>query len=196
MSNSIGYIATWAGTPTAEDQRIALEEYTGTIFSEGAIKHATSRTELRKALEQLLPGGEFYVHTPAVLAMSIQSLGRVIEWILDRQSSLIFINPSVTFSAETTNHACDAARLFIEHDRVFSIFRRSSSSATRSGGRPPKLTEDNWPAIHALLENGVRIWEIANQFQVNRATLYKFIDLHRGVDLLGAEGISLPTKEV
>jgi DNA invertase Pin-like site-specific DNA recombinase len=186
MSESIGYIATWARTSTAEEQRTVLEAHAETIVSEGAINYATSRIELKKALEQLRPGGALYVHTPAVLAMTLQSLMRVINWTLDRQSSLVFIEPSVTFSAATTNSACDAARLFDEHDRVASGFRRRSEKA-RPTGRPPKLTKDDWPAIRTLLEAKATLWEIASQFQVSRATLYNFIKLHRGVDCLGAE---------
>ncbi len=58
--------------------------------------------------------------------------------------------------------------------------------AGRTGGRPPKLTEDDLEAARALLANpDIGVAQIARRLGVSSATLYRHIPAARSANMLG-----------
>ena len=59
--------------------------------------------------------------------------------------------------------------------------------AGRTGGRPPKLTEDDLDVARALLANpDIGVTQIAHRLGVSPATLYRYIPAARTANLPGA----------
>jgi DNA invertase Pin-like site-specific DNA recombinase len=63
----------------------------------------------------------------------------------------------------------------------------SARRAGRTGGRPPKLTEDDLEAARALLANpDIGVTQIAHCLGVSPATLYRYIPAARAADNPGS----------
>jgi DNA invertase Pin-like site-specific DNA recombinase len=65
--------------------------------------------------------------------------------------------------------------------------------AGRTGGRPPKLTDDDIEAAKAMLANpDIGVTQIAHRLGVSPATLYRYIPAARTANLPGVEGFGHP----
>ena len=62
--------------------------------------------------------------------------------------------------------------------------RKGRAGAGRTGGRPPKLTDDDIEAAKAMLANpDIGVTQIAHRLGVSPATLYRYIPAARTANL-------------
>ena len=83
------------------------------------------------------------------------------------------------------SHKAEFERSLIrEHTRAGLAAARR---AGRTGGRPPKLTDDDIEAAKAMLANpDIGVTQIAHRLGVSPATLYRYIPAARSANALGA----------
>ena len=167
-------------------QRDALAEAgCGKIFTEQMSGAVTDRPALRDALEFARSGDTLIVWKLDRLARSMKQLIETVETL--RLRGIGF--RSLTEALDTTTAQ---GRLVFHMFGALAEFERSlirertqaglaaARRAGRTGGRPPKLTDDDIEAAKAMLANpDIGVTQIAHRLGVSPATLYRYIPAAR-----------------
>jgi DNA invertase Pin-like site-specific DNA recombinase len=179
------------------DQNLALQRDALTeagcqkIFTEQMSGAVTDRPALHDALEFARSGDTLIVWKLDRLARSMKQLIETIENL--RLRGIGF--RSLTEALDTTTAQ---GRLVFHMFGALAEFERSlirertqaglaaARRAGRTGGRPPKLTDDDIEAAKALLANpDIGVTQIARRLGVSPATLYRYIPAARTANLPG-----------
>ena len=167
-------------------QRDALAEAgCGKVFIEQISGAVTDRPALREALEFARSGDTLIVWKLDRLARSMKQLIETIEKLRVRNIGF----RSLTEALDTTTAQ---GRLVFHMFGALAEFERSlirertqaglaaARRVGRTGGRPPKLTDDDVEAAKALLANpDIGVTQIAHRLGVSPATLYRYIPAAR-----------------
>jgi DNA invertase Pin-like site-specific DNA recombinase len=179
------------------DQNLALQRDALTeagcekIFTEQMSGAVTDRPALHNALEFARSGDTLIVWKLDRLARSMKQLIETIENLRVRGIGF----RSLTEALDTTTAQ---GRLVFHMFGALAEFERSlirertqaglaaARRAGRTGGRPPKLTEDDLQAARALLANpDIGVTQIAHRLGVSPATLYRYIPAARTANANG-----------
>jgi DNA invertase Pin-like site-specific DNA recombinase len=168
------------------DQNLALQQDALTsagcegIFTEQMSGAVADRPILHEALDYARSGDTLVVWKLDRLARSMKQLIETIEKL--RLRGIGFC--SLTESIDTTTaqgllvfHMFSALAEF-ERSLIRERTRAGLAAAKRigrTGGRPPKLTEDDLDAARAMLANPDIVTQIADRLGVSPATLYRYI---------------------
>jgi DNA invertase Pin-like site-specific DNA recombinase len=167
-------------------QRDALAEAgCGKIFTEQLSGAVTDRPALHDALEFARSGDTLIVWKLDRLARSMKQLIETIEKLRLRNIGF----RSLTEALDTTTAQ---GRLVFHMFGALAEFERSlirertqaglaaARRVGRTGGRPPKLTDDDIEAAKAMLANpDIGVTQIAHRLGVSPATLYRYIPAAR-----------------
>jgi DNA invertase Pin-like site-specific DNA recombinase len=173
------------------DQNLALQQDALTsagcekIFTEQMSGAVANRPVLHEALDYARSGDTLVVWKLDRLARSMKQLIETIEKL--RLRGIQF--RSLTESIDTTTaqgllvfHMFSA---LVEFERSLTRERTRAGLAAakrigRTGGRPPKLSEDDLDAARAMLANpDIGVTQIADRLGVSPATLYRYIPAAR-----------------
>ena len=173
------------------DQNLALQRDALTeagcakIFTEQMSGAVTDRPALHDALEFARSGDTLIVWKLDRLARSMKQLIETVETLRVRGIGF----RSLTEALDTTTAQ---GRLVFHMFGALAEFERSlirertqaglaaARRAGRTGGRPPKLTDDDIEAAKALLANpDIGVTQIAHRLGVSPATLYRYIPAPR-----------------
>jgi DNA invertase Pin-like site-specific DNA recombinase len=179
------------------DQNLALQRDALTeagcakIFTEQMSGAVTGRPALHDALEFARPGDTLIVWKLDRLARSMKQLIETVETL--RLRGIGF--RSLTEALDTTTAQ---GRLVFHMFGALAEFERSlirertqaglaaARRAGRTGGRPPKLTDDDIEAAKAMLANpDIGVTQIAHRLGVSPATLYRYIPAARTANTPG-----------
>jgi DNA invertase Pin-like site-specific DNA recombinase len=179
------------------DQNLALQRDALTeagcakIFTEQMSGAVTDRPALHDALEFARSGDTLIVWKLDRFARSMKQLIETIENLRVRGIGF----RSLTEALDTTTAQ---GRLVFHMFGALAEFERSlirertqaglaaARRAGRTGGRPPKLTEDDLEAARALLANAdIGVTQIAHRLGVSSATLYRYIPAARTANTPG-----------
>jgi DNA invertase Pin-like site-specific DNA recombinase len=167
-------------------QQVALKEAgCEKIFVEQISGAVTDRPALREALDYARSGDTLVVWKLDRLARSMKQLIETIEKL--RLRSIGF--RSLTEAIDTTTaqgvlvfHMFSA---LAEFERALIRERTraglaAAKRAGRTGGRPPKLTEDDLDVARTLLANpDIAVSDVADRLGVSSATLYRYLPAAR-----------------
>ena len=173
-------------------QRDALTEAgCAKIFTEQMSGAVTDRPALHDALEFARSGDTLIVWKLDRLARSMKQLIETVETLRVRGIGF----RSLTEALDTTT---TQGRLVFHMFGALAEFERSlirertqeglaaARRAGRTGGRPPKLTDDDIEAAKALLANpDIGVTQIAHRLGVSPATLYRYIPAARTANTPG-----------
>jgi len=173
------------------DQNLALQRDALTeagcdkIFTEQLSGAVTDRPELASALSYARSGDTIVVWKLDRLARSIKQLIDTVEDLRVRGIGF----RSLTEALDTTTAQ---GRLVFHMFGALAEFERSlirertqaglaaAKRVGRTGGRPPKLTDDDIEAAKAMLTNpDIGVASVANRLGVSLATLYRYIPAAR-----------------
>jgi DNA invertase Pin-like site-specific DNA recombinase len=173
------------------DQNLALQRDALTeagcekIFTEQLSGAVVDRPQLTDAMNYARPGDTIVVWKLDRLARSIKQLIDTVETL--RLRSIGF--RSLTEALDTTTAQ---GRLVFHMFGALAEFERSlirertqagllaAKRAGRTGGRPPKLTNEDIVAARALLSDpNIGVQSVANRLGVSLATLYRYIPAAR-----------------
>src|SRR5271169_3771291 len=170
------------------DQNLALQRDALTeagcqrIFTEQMSGAVTDRPALHDALEFARSGDTLIVWKLDRLARSMKQLIETIEALRVRGIGF----RSLTEALDTTTAQ---GRLVFHMFGALAEFERTQAGlaaarrAGRTGGRPPKLTEDDLEVARALLANpDIGVTHIAHRLGVSPATLYRYIPAARAAN--------------
>jgi DNA invertase Pin-like site-specific DNA recombinase len=167
-------------------QRDALNEAgCGKIFTEQLSGAVTDRPALHDALEFARSGDTLIVWKLDRLARSMKQLIETMEKLRLRNigfRSLTEALDTTTAQGRLVFHMFGALAEF-ERSLIRERTRAGLAAARRigrTGGRPPKLTEDDIEAAKAMLANpDIGVTQIAHRLGVSPATLYRYIPAAR-----------------
>ena len=179
------------------DQNLALQRDALTeagcakIFTEQMSGAVTDRPALHDALEFARSGDTLIVWKLDRLARSMKQLIETVETLRVRGIGF----RSLTEALDTTTAQ---GRLVFHMFGALAEFERSlirertqaglaaARRAGRTGGRPPKLTDDDIEAAKAMLANpDIGVTQIAHRLGVSPATLYRYIPAARTANTPG-----------
>ena len=186
----IGYARVSTADQNLALQRDALTEAgCAKIFTEQMSGAVTDRPALHDALEFSRSSDTLIVWKLDRLARSMKQLIETIETLRVRDIGF----RSLTEALDTTTAQ---GRLVFHMFGALAEFERSlirertqaglaaARRAGRTGGRPPKLTEEDVEAAKAMLANpDIGVTQIAHRLGVSPATLYRYIPAARTANL-------------
>jgi DNA invertase Pin-like site-specific DNA recombinase len=196
----IGYARVSTADQNLALQRDALTEAgCAKIFIEQMSGAVADRPALHDALEFARSGDTLIVWKLDRLARSIKQLIETVENLRVRGIGF----RSLTEALDTTTAQ---ERLVFHMFAALAEFERSlirertqaglaaARRAGRTGGRPPKLTEDDLDVARALLANpDIGVTQIAHRLGVSPATLYRYIPAARTANL--PDGFREPVED-
>src|ERR1044071_2956871 len=183
--------------PWTIDQNLALQRDALTeagctkIFTEQMSGAVTDRPALHAALEFARSGDTLIVWKLDRLARSMKQLIETIENLRLRGigfRSLTEALDTTTAQGRLVFHMFGA---LAEFERGLIRERTQAGLAAarrlgRTGGRPPKLTEDDIEAAKAMLANpDIAVTQIAQRLGVSPATLYRYLPAARSANAPG-----------
>ena len=171
-------------------QRDALAEAgCGRIFTEQLSGAVTDRPALHEALEFARSGDTLIVWKLDRLARSMKQLIETIEKLRLRGiefRSLTEALDTTTAQGRLVFHMFGA---LAEFERIRERIQAGLAAARRigrTGGRPPKLMDDDIEAAKAMLANpDIGVTQIAHRLGVSPATLYRYIPAARTANTPG-----------
>jgi DNA invertase Pin-like site-specific DNA recombinase len=188
----IGYarVSTYGQTLDAQLEQLRAEGCSR-IYREKVTGAHNDRRELLKMLKGLAPGDVVAVTRIDRLARSMKQLIETVENLRVRGIGF----RSLTEALDTTTVQ---GRLVFHMFGALAEFERSlirertqaglaaARRAGRTGGRPPKLTEDDLDVARALLADpDIGVTQIAHRLGVSPATLYRYIPAARTANAPG-----------
>ena len=174
-------------------QRDALAEAgCGRIFTEQLSGAVTDRPALSDALEFARSGDTLIVWKLDRLARSMKQLIETIENLRVRGigfRSLTEALDTTTAQGRLVFHMFGALAEFersLIRERTQAGLAAAPVRQGRTGGRPPKMTDDDIEAAKAMLANpDIGVTQIAHRLGVSPATLYRYIPAARAANTPG-----------
>lgn len=176
----IGYARVSTDDQNLDLQRDALKKAgCEKIYEEKASGKNTERQELTACLKSLRRGDILVCWKLDRLGRSLQDLVRVVNVMKEDGIAFESITEKIDTSSATGSLVFHVFSALAEFERALIRERTMAGLSAarargRSGGRPKKLTETQWKAIKALMEDkSLTVQEIADQFGVSRSMLYR-----------------------
>lgn len=182
MNQRIGYARVSTDDQHLDLQRDALDKAgCGVIYEESASGKNADRPELEQCLKALREGDTLIVWRLDRLGRSLSDLVRIVTELEHRGVGF----ESLTEKIETGSAAgrlifhVFAALSEFERDLIRERTRAGLAAARargRSGGRRPKLDDQQIKEIRALLRDpDIQVADVAKRYGVSRTTLYKSV---------------------
>ena len=181
------------------DQNLALQRDALTeagcakIFTEQMSGAVTDRPALHPALHDAL---EFARSGDTLIVWKLDRLARSMKQLIETVENLRVRGIGFRSLTEALDTTTAQGRLVFHMFGALAEFERSlirertqaglaaARRVGRTGGRPPKLTEDDLEAARALLANpDIGVTQIAHRLGVSPATLYRYIPAARTANL-------------
>ena len=178
----IGYARVSTGEQKMDLQLDALEDAEcERIYKETTSGAAKSRPELERCLEELREGDTLVVWRLDRFGRSLKDLVQKMETVEEKGVDFVSLTEGIdttTAQGRLTFHIFGALAEFereLAHERTMAGLKAARERG-RTGGRPPKLDEEDIPQIQSLMQNpDVSTKRICERFEISKATLYRYV---------------------
>ncbi|HCY3061150.1 TPA: recombinase family protein [Staphylococcus aureus] len=180
----IGYARVSTGLQNLNLQEDRLNAYgCEKIFSDHISGSKSKRPGLDKAIEFARSGDTIVVWRLDRLGRNMEDLITLVNELNERGVSFHSLEENITMdkSSSTGQLLFHLFAAFAEFERNL-ILERSSAvriaarARGRYGGRPEKLNQKDLNLLKTLYDNGTPIKTIAEQWQVSRTTIYRYLN--------------------
>lgn len=151
------------------------------LFTDHASGKDTNRPKLQAMIKHVRRGDEVVVHSMDRLARSLVDLRNTVDELTAKGARVRFVKEGLTFG--DTSDPCATLMLSVmgavaEFERSLLLERQREGIAIAKTkgvyrGRKPALNTDDAEAIDRRLEKGESASELAREYGVSRATVYK-----------------------
>nr|P18358.1 RecName: Full=Transposon Tn552 resolvase [Staphylococcus aureus]CAA36950.1 unnamed protein product [Staphylococcus aureus] len=180
----IGYARVSTGLQNLNLQEDRLNAYgSEKIFSDHISGSKSKRPGLDKAIEFARSGDTIVVWRLDRLGRNMEDLITLVNELNERGVSFHSLEENITMDKSTSTgqllfHLFAA---FAEFERNLILERSSAGRIAarargRYGGRPEKLNQKDLNLLKTLYDNGTPIKTIAEQWQVSRTTIYRYLN--------------------
>ncbi|HDI7791469.1 recombinase family protein [Staphylococcus aureus] len=180
----IGYARVSTGLQNLNLQEDRLNAYgCEKIFSDHISGSKSKRPGLDKAIEFARSGDTIVVWRLDRLGRNMEDLITLVNELNERGVSFHSLEENITMdkSSSTGQLLFHLFAAFAEFERNLILERSSAGRIAarargRYGGRPEKLNQKDLNLLKALYDNGTPIKTIAEQWQVSRTTIYRYLN--------------------
>ena len=180
----IGYARVSTGLQNLNLQEDRLNQYgCEKIFSDHISGAKSKRPGLDKAIEFARSGDTIVVWRLDRLGRNMADLITLVNELNERGVSFHSLEENITMdkSSSTGQLLFHLFAAFAEFERNLILERSSAGRIAarargRYGGRPEKLNNKDLKLLKTLYDNGTPIKTIAEQWQVSRTTIYRYLN--------------------
>ena len=180
----IGYARVSTGLQNLNLQEDQLNQYgCEKIFSDHISGSRSKRPGLDKAIEFARSGDTIVVWRLDRLGRNMEDLITLVNELNNRGVSFHSLEENITMdkSSSTGQLLFHLFAAFAEFERNLILERSSAGRIAarargRYGGRPEKLNNKDLKLLKTLYDNGTPIKTIAEQWQVSRTTIYRYLN--------------------
>lgn len=180
----IGYARVSTGLQNLNLQEDRLNQYgCEKIFSDHVSGVKSKRPGLDKAIEFARSGDIIVVWRLDRLGRNMEDLITLVNEINERGVSFHSLEENITMdkSSSAGQLLFHLFAAFAEFERNLILERSSAGRIAarargRYGGRPEKLNQKDLKLLKTLYDNGTPIKTIAEQWQVSRTTIYRYLN--------------------
>ena len=180
----IGYARVSTGLQNLNLQEDRLNAYgCEKIFSDHISGSKSKRPGLDKAIEFVRSGDTIVVWRLDRLGRNMEDLITLVNELNERGVSFHSLEENITMdkSSSTGQLLFHLFAAFAEFERNLILERSSAGRIAarargRYGGRPEKLNPKDLNLLKTLYDNGTPIKTIAEQWQVSRTTIYRYLN--------------------
>ncbi|HCY9459150.1 TPA: recombinase family protein [Staphylococcus aureus] len=180
----IGYARVSTGLQNLNLQEDRLNAYgCEKIFSDHISGSKSKRPGLDKAIEFARSGDTIVVWRLDKLGRNMEDLITLVNELNERGVSFHSLEENITMdkSSSTGQLLFHLFAAFAEFERNLILERSSAGRIAarargRYGGRPEKLNQKDLNLLKTLYDNGTPIKTIAEQWQVSRTTIYRYLN--------------------
>ncbi|HCW8239334.1 TPA: recombinase family protein [Staphylococcus aureus] len=180
----IGYARVSTGLQNLNLQEDRLNAYgCEKIFSDHISGSKSKRPGLDKAIEFARSGDTIVVWRLDRLGRNMEDLITLVNELNERGVSFHSLEENITMdkSSSTGQLLFHLFTAFAEFERNLILERSSAGRIAarargRYGGRPEKLNQKDLNLLKTLYDNGTPIKTIAEQWQVSRTTIYRYLN--------------------
>lgn len=180
----IGYARVSTGLQNLNLQEDRLNQYgCEKIFSDHISGSKSKRPGLDKAIEFARSGDTIVVWRLDRLGRNMEDLITLVNELNERGVSFHSLEENITMdkSSSTGQLLFHLFAAFAEFERNLILERSSAGRIAarargRYGGRPEKLSQKDLNLFKTLYDNGTPIKTIAEQWQVSRTTIYRYLN--------------------
>jgi DNA invertase Pin-like site-specific DNA recombinase len=180
----IGYARVSTGLQNLNLQEDQLNQYgCEKIFSDHISGSKSKRPGLDKAIEFARAGDTIVVWRLDRLGRNMEDLITLVNELNNRGVSFHSLEENITMdkSSSTGQLLFHLFAAFAEFERTLILERSSAGRIAarargRYGGRPEKLNNKDLKLLKTLYDNGTPIKTIAEQWQVSRTTIYRYLN--------------------
>ena len=180
----IGYARVSTGLQNLNLQEYQLNQYgCEKIFSDHTSGSKSKRPGLDKAIEFARAGDTIVVWRLDRLGRNMEDLITLVNELNNRGVSFHSLEENITMdkSSSTGQLLFHLFAAFAEFERNLILERSSAGRIAarargRYGGRPEKLNNKDLKLLKTLYDNGTPIKTIAEQWQVSRTTIYRYLN--------------------
>ncbi|HDC4085975.1 TPA: recombinase family protein, partial [Staphylococcus aureus] len=180
----IGYARVSTGLQNLNLQEDRLNAYgCEKIFSDHISGSKSKRPGLDKAIEFARSGDTIVVWRLDRLGRNMEDLITLVNELNERGVSFHSLEENITMdkSSSTGQLLFHLFAAFAEFERNLILERSSAGRIAarargRYGGRPEKLNQKDLNLLKTLYDNGTPIKTIAEQWQVSRTTIYRYLN--------------------
>ena len=180
----IGYARVSTGLQNLNLQEDRLNQYgCEKIFSDHISGAKSKRPGLDRAIEFARSGDTIVVWRLDRLGRNMEDLITLVNELNNRGVSFHSLEENITMdkSSSTGQLLFHLFAAFAEFERNLILERSSAGRIAarargRYGGRPEKLNKQDLNLLKTLYDNGTPIKTIAEQWQVSRTTIYRYLN--------------------
>ncbi|EHT3670519.1 recombinase family protein [Staphylococcus pseudintermedius] len=180
----IGYARVSTGLQNLNLQEDQLKTYgCEKIFTDHMSGSKSKRPGLDKVIEFARSGDTIVVWRLDRLGRNMQDLITLVNELNERGVSFHSLEENITMdkSSSTGQLLFHLFAAFAEFERNLILERSSAGRIAarargRYGGRPEKLNQKDLNSLKTLYDNGTPIKTIAEQWQVSRTTIYRYLN--------------------
>ncbi|MEB7723145.1 recombinase family protein [Staphylococcus equorum] len=180
----IGYARVSTGLQNLNLQEDRLNTYgCEKIFNDHMSRSKSKRPGLDKAIEFARSGDTIVVWRLDRLGRNMEDLITLVNELNERGVSFHSLEENITMdkSSSTGQLLFHLFAAFAEFERNLILERSSAGRIAarargRYGGRPEKLNKQDLNLLKTLYDNGTPIKTIAEQWQVSRTTIYRYLN--------------------
>ncbi len=177
----IGYgrVSTQDQNPQGQRDRLAAEKCER-VFIDKKSGRLASRPELDKALAYLRESDTLMITKLDRLGRSVKNLAVIAELLQQQKVSLRVLDQGIDTSNAAGRFFFNMLASVAEFEADLNRERTLDGLATarargRMGGRPSTMTTDKLEMAQKMYDQGRKVEDIANTFNVSRPTIYRWL---------------------
>ncbi|MFY3790344.1 recombinase family protein [Ureibacillus sp. MALMAid1270] len=191
MTRIIGYARVSTEDQNLDMQQLAIEKYAKEkglelVMYLEKISSRKDRLELQNALKAATKGDVFVVYKLDRLARSTKELYQLTDQLKDKSVEFVSINDSFDTTTPTGKAMFGMLAVFAEFERdIIQQRTKAGLEAARKrgkvGGRPA-IDDKTKRMVVKLFNSGESATDLAKEYGIGRATVYKIINESKGIN--------------